>query len=289
MNYIFYHNDLDGVFSAALVNIFLNTKDVMFYAMDYHSEVPSIPVDENDTVWIVDFSFPILNMVYYDNTGCKVKWFDHHATAMPVNEYEFKNVEKYFDLNRSGVGIVYDELFRTKRPIAINYIEDRDLWKFKFKDTNDFIEGLNVYYDMHPSKEYMKDIIYDENISNDIISKGKLLFQAKKFRVEKSLEQGKLGTFMGHPAFFVNATSDVSDIGNEACKMSTVPIVAVVYRYIEPDLIKVSLRSIFIDVSELAKKYGGGGHRLAAGFTITDKHSLFKRFNKGVVDIGSEY
>ena len=46
---------------------------------------------------------------------------------------------------------------------------------------------------------------------------------------------------------------------------------AVIWFYDHEDrLIKVSLRAFHehIDVSELAKKFGGGGHRKAAGFTL---------------------
>ena len=47
--------------------------------------------------------------------------------------------------------------------------------------------------------------------------------------------------------------------------------VAMIWYYDHADrLIKVSLRSFHdtVDVSEVAKKFGGGGHKKAAGFTL---------------------
>lgn len=36
------------------------------------------------------------------------------------------------------------------------------------------------------------------------------------------------------------------------------------------DLFKVSMYSEFVDVSEIAVKYGGGGHKGASGFQCTE-------------------
>ena len=56
---------------------------------------------------------------------------------------------------------------------------------------------------------------------------------------------------------------------------------------------KGSLRSESVDVAEVAHRFGGGGHRLAAGFTIRDKKPGEAKAQlldalKGVVDLGDE-
>lgn len=55
---------------------------------------------------------------------------------------------------------------------------------------------------------------------------------------------------------------------------------------------KASLRSETVDVGEIARGFGGGGHRLAAGYTTSKKptearQELLKRLS-GVVDLGEE-
>ena len=55
---------------------------------------------------------------------------------------------------------------------------------------------------------------------------------------------------------------------------------------------KGSLRSETVDVAEIARRFGGGGHRLAAGYTVAmrpaeAKELLLDNF-KGVVDLGGE-
>lgn len=46
--------------------------------------------------------------------------------------------------------------------------------------------------------------------------------------------------------------------------------VAVMVKYVEPKVTRVSMRSISTDVSEVALRLGGGGHKRAAGCTIYD-------------------
>ena len=40
---------------------------------------------------------------------------------------------------------------------------------------------------------------------------------------------------------------------------------------IDPLNMKVSLRSVRIDVSKVAESYGGGGHKYAAGFSLNEE------------------
>jgi phosphoesterase RecJ-like protein len=58
-----------------------------------------------------------------------------------------------------------------------------------------------------------------------------------------------------------------------------------------PEGTKGSLRSETVDVAEVARKFGGGGHRLAAGFTIRGKRPTEAKEDlmealRGVADLG---
>ena len=43
------------------------------------------------------------------------------------------------------------------------------------------------------------------------------------------------------------------------------------FREVEPDIWKVSLRSLILDVQKIAAIHGGGGHRKASGLTLMGK------------------
>ena len=59
-----------------------------------------------------------------------------------------------------------------------------------------------------------------------------------------------------------------------------------------PQGTKGSLRSETIDVGEIARAFGGGGHRLAAGYTTTRRPREAKEellgVLRGVVDLGEK-
>lgn len=62
--------------------------------------------------------------------------------------------------------------------------------------------------------------------------------------------------------------ADTESIVNQVTAVKG-PVVAILFREIEPDEVRVSLRSRDgIDVNEVARVFGGGGHRAAAGCTV---------------------
>lgn len=71
--------------------------------------------------------------------------------------------------------------------------------------------------------------------------------------------------------------SDTEDFINFICEIKDVEI-AIFFREIKENLIKVSLRSRGkIDVNKIANNFGGGGHRNAAGFTYHDNIETTKK------------
>ena len=71
----------------------------------------------------------------------------------------------------------------------------------------------------------------------------------------------------GHEALVVNASHWMSEVGNALSPHCDLAMIW--YHDHEDKKIKVSLRAFHdnIDASEIAKQYGGGGHKSAAGFT----------------------
>jgi phosphoesterase RecJ-like protein len=72
-------------------------------------------------------------------------------------------------------------------------------------------------------------------------------------------------------------TTDLAGIVDYGIHLVTVQVAIILIEY--KDKIKVSLRSKEVDVAALARVFGGGGHRLAAGFT-SEKIEIEKLLNK---------
>ena len=98
-------------------------------------------------VYIVDFSFSreVLTMIAEDANYVLV--LDHHKTAEEALENwgdKPVNMEIVFDMKKSGAGLTWDRFSKGLKVSAylINYIEDRDLWRFALwgsKEINAYI------------------------------------------------------------------------------------------------------------------------------------------------------
>ena len=66
----------------------------------------------------------------------------------------------------------------------------------------------------------------------------------------------------------VNASTEVSETGDLLCKEGA-DIAVIFYRNNKEWIIGLRTQNPNIDVSQLAKAYGGGGHKQASGFTAS--------------------
>lgn len=271
----YYHSaDLDGISSAAIV-----------YKKYPDAELIGIDYDKFDLDWIkrkckgnriivVDFSLPEMKDLLQLSED--LIWIDHHITAKELNPEMWIAAKGKRDLNNKSACRLTWEFFYPKEPIplAVLYIEDRDLWKFKYNQTKDFT--TYAYMKLKSPTDDLWMLLFTKRIpnnklgSNDVIKlwidKGKLLNEAQLDRVKKTFEQGWDGTLNGYKARFMNTNHEQSDCGSYACGEMGYPI-AVIFS-IDDKKVYVGLRSKTIDVGKIAKERGGGGHKYASGFVI---------------------
>jgi oligoribonuclease NrnB/cAMP/cGMP phosphodiesterase (DHH superfamily) len=156
-------------------------------------------------------------------------------------------------------------------PTAVEYISRRDIWQFGDKK-----EGISAFTGAchillrSPEDADWKDLLASSNKGREKVELylrvGHALANVQKSRIETAFERGTELSFHGLRARLINTTSDASDIGEYVYKKPEYDI-AVMWQMIN-DMVQVSLRSNSADCAEIAQKYGGGGHRGAAGFTI---------------------
>lgn len=190
----------------------------------------------------------------------------------------FANIYAFFDMDRSGAGMAWDffNAFAT-RPALVNYVEDRDLWRFKLPGSRE----INAVAFSYP---------YDFEAWNEL-SKFLELAQPEAERAGAAIERkhhkdvaelvGALRTEMtigGHWVPVANLPYTLtSDAGHLMCKPyaspnlqgeMVTPNFAACY-WDTPKGRVFSLRSVGdFDVSAIAATYGGGGHKNASGFTL---------------------
>ena len=266
----FHHNDPDGCASGAIVRYALN-KDVLLIESDYdETPIPWEKVEQAERVIVVDFSFPKEDMLRLAD-GRQFIWVDHHKSAMLEFEEISKDWDGIRDISEAACVLTWKYFFPEKPvPYAVVLIGDRDIWRWAEKDTGAFNESL--YNQNHLADN---DALWLPLFENDKETLGKMIKEGAWLR-EISLRRvdGLMGArsfevqFENRKTLVVNASSS-GDIGNYG-RMRGYEIV---YCYADEMLpnglsTKVTLYSDKVDVSVIAKKYGGGGHAGAAGFSF---------------------
>ena len=259
VNCVIYHADCTDGFGAAY-SAWKSLGNRAEYHACKHGTVP--PDVTGKVVVILDFSFDnaTTKKMIEDADGLIV--IDHHKSAM-VELHDISNC--HFDMTHSGARLAWDFFHPGKEPPKfINYIEDRDLWKWELPYSKEFAAA----FDMVPFEFEEFEKFEDDSVFDDAVKRGSYVLAYSKTVVKKVCEKASARKFEGMDVLVVNASHWMSEIG---ARLSPDCDFAVIWFYDHEDrIIKVSLRAFHehVDVSEISKKFGGGGHKKAAGFTL---------------------
>jgi oligoribonuclease NrnB/cAMP/cGMP phosphodiesterase (DHH superfamily) len=284
---IFYHNDLDGECAAYWVWKFLHNDihEIHFIEMDYGKRFPLNIVSKDEPIWILDYSISTSEMEQLLSITNNVVWIDHHKTAIAkydnftskINGLRYDGIAgcdlTYMYLSnmyKSGkqLDVNFDPTWLDNVPMFTRYIGDRDVWKFVFgNDTNYFTLGLMCYNTSFDTEfpKIWEDLFEDQNnklITWSLINAGKSIQKFNERRAAIHLKSyGHILTFEDHTCFALNKG------GGSTGDFKNAPGYDIYVSYVwDGSKWRISLRSSKVDVSEIAKKYGGGGHKGAAGF-----------------------
>jgi len=280
MNYycVYHNSDYDGECSAAIVNynytkFASNQEKIKFIGMNHSDEFPLWDkVDKNDTVCMVDFSLPMNDMILL-NQITNLIWIDHHKSSIDeYNDIIDFNIIGNREIGKGACELTWKFLLpNLKLPKAVKLLSNFDVWKHT-EDVIPFQYGLSLYdTSVENKKVWFK--LFDHNNTVfvfDIIATGKLLYKNKQMIDKKYMKLYSFNTtFEGYNVIAVNRRCNslaFISVFNKNKHQIMIPF------FYNPDN-KKWIHSIYtpfdnIDVSEIAKKYSGGGHKQAAGFEI---------------------
>jgi len=271
VNFVIYHADCSDGFGAAYSAWKLLGDRAQYHAAKYGEPAPDVT---GKNVAILDFS--------YDNSTTKrmikdansLIVIDHHKSAM----IELHDVScTRFDMNHSGAMLAWKFFHPGKdAPRLIKYIEDRDLWKWEMPYSKEF----SAAFDMVPFSFEDFDKYLDDSAVDDAQERGAYILAYSKTVISKIAKHATARKINGKDVLVVNSPHWMSEIGSALSPKCDYAIIW----YWDHDVrqVKVSLRAHHedADVSEIAKKFGGGGHRKAAGFVLPVDVSIETIFDK---------
>jgi len=269
---VLYHaNCLDGFTSAWIA--WKNFGDSAIYIPVKHDEEPPSEVFENGkTIYMLDFfSYPEETIKKILETSKKLIVIDHHISVkelLPLAD------EHIFDNEESGASLSWKYFFPDEKiPNLVKYVMKGDLWKFESHSTKAVLATISVEDFEFEIWDRMSEDLENDEVRNQYVESGKLLNKKMMKEVDKAVKDAVWIEFDGHKCLAVNSLFHTSMIGHILFKKSGT--FGFVWS-LRGDKIIVSLRSEEggVDVSKLAKKHGGGGHKYAAGFSFKENGLL---------------
>ena len=302
--YVYHHNDHDGIVAAGvLYNYHKNTHadKFVFNMIDYNMllNFDHVDFDNGDRVFFLDYSFSnkdnieafkkLLSRRAHIND---VVWIDHHKTSVESelnNHYMIPGIRRiglcgaawtYLYLNASEFTYTdlesrddIPDLFHKslKIPRFLKVIDDYDCWKGLYRITNDFHYGFTV---STPVDNMIGVLLCNSEDSDKYINaighmgetvRQYLNFENKEYHVNMyGFEYILPEEHGGYKCFCMNRKGNSHMFGSKINEYD-----AVIPFYFNGERWTYSMFSNkdHIDCSEVAKSYGGGGHKGAAGWT----------------------
>lgn len=226
-------------------------------------------------VYIVDFSYPREKLLAMAEVASHVVVLDHHQSAeADLKGLEHPRLTIQFDMQRSGAGMAWDYLFSPiTRPRFLGFVEDRDLWRFQFKTETKAAHALlgSVPRTFEQWDKLMLGSIAEQTVA---LAQGEALLRLVEKQVADAVQASRRLMWIGEhevptanvPGFFASDAGHLLDEG--------VPFAATYYDTAEQRHFSLRSRPDGADVSVIAGKFGGGGHKHAAGFTVPRDHML---------------
>lgn len=291
-------------------------EDCYEYSHGRKLEINEDDIRDGESVFIVDLALDdvIMNAIrLFREHKCVITHIDHHKTT--IDRYdEFKeelesvrtlymegvsgalltfiyscmtNEERIepgrvpFDFaeKRSHFCFNYDQKREYRVPMAIRFIDDRDVWRHDIDGTDEFHIGFSVVDDKHPLSPVWNNLVDGNNaflLEKSYLEPGRVILNylatQYKFEMRRSFVSDTVfRDENGEPVqcLFLNHTGSSDIFGDE---IKNHPMACLYYYDGRFGDWKYQLRSCDdgVDVEKIARSYGGGGHKHAAGFRLTD-------------------
>jgi uncharacterized protein len=246
--------------------------DARYVPRSHDSDPPRRP-HVGGTVVFVDIAPDNQYLRQLADEAAQVVVLDHHWSARERYESD-PGVENLiadgghrvvFDLGHSGAVLAW-RYFHPDAPVPplLAYVQDQDLWQWTLPRS----EEVNAAIGAHEREFAVWDALAART-PDELAREGAPILRAQRIEVSRALTNAHPIMIGEQRVEAVNALQNRSQLGHELAKRAAfgAPI-GLVYR-VMGRTVDASIYSIGdVDVSAIAQRYGGGGHRNASGFSV---------------------
>jgi oligoribonuclease NrnB/cAMP/cGMP phosphodiesterase (DHH superfamily) len=243
--------------------------------------------DVQDEVYLLDISLrPFVKMINLKRACKRVVWIDHHKTA--IETYEGQSViilDGARTVGTAACELTWEYLFPGREtPEALRLLGKYDVWDFE-----DDARVLPFQYAMRaePSEPetsiWLDVIVSHENWIREMIDRGKAIFAYVEMANIELMEDLSFECIIGKgfKALAVNAHRPNSQLFDSKWDPQKYHLMLAFRLCLDHTQVSLYSERNDVDCGYIAKQYGGGGHKGAAGFSVPGgADSLFASMRK---------
>jgi len=264
----FYHNaDLDGKCSGAIVKMFVPEMELI--GINYGQPFPWETICTGETVWMVDFSLQPFEDMERLNELCNLVWIDHHKSA--IEEAHMRGFlaggAQFLQDGTAACELTWKACGCGAVPQAVYLLGRYDVWAWRDVPLAlEFQYGMRQYEADPADMEFWERLFRGDAVGN-IIAQGRNLLAFEQRQNEMYAKSCAFETTLdGLRCIAVNkglTNSLLFKAVYDPAKHDA--MISFVWR---KGQWKVSIYADKpdVDASAIARRYGGGGHKGAAGF-----------------------
>lgn len=273
----FYHSvDLDGHCSGAIVKN--RYPECEMAGINYGEPFPFDKITKDEEVYMVDFSLQPFEGMEKLNSICKLHWIDHHKSAIEdaVGRGFLASEGQLLAVDRAACELTWMYLHPTdlEPPPAVYLLGRYDVWDHEADHrVLPFQYGIRQFSDTFPANQEMWKNLFCGNQADieTLVENGKLILAYEDAQNAKSCETLAFETELnGLKAICANKGAPTNSQFFKSVYDSAKHEIMLLFYRLKPPVSKwtVSIYSTHkhIDCGAIAKQYGGGGHKQAAGF-----------------------
>jgi len=274
---VIYHGNCPDGFTAAWVARKALGPDCEFVPAIYGQEPPDVA---GRRVYILDFSYkrPVMRRIL--SAAHSVVVLDHHKTAeaelaglcdefclrpdLIANQPGSELPLIHFDMEKSGCRLAWERFFPgAEPPWLVRYAEDRDLWRWALAESREINAALGSYPRTFEQWDHFGACDFAD-ARPWLVSEGAAVLRYQTQLVDSICRGAREAEVGGHVVMAANTSVLFSEVAEKLAEGR--PFGAAWFLRRDGKR-QWSLRSRGgVDVAEVARAYGGGGHRNAAGF-----------------------
>lgn len=256
---ILYHDDCIDGFGAAWA-AWRKLGDAAEYLPVTHGNPP--PEVTGKAVTIVDFSYKRDVLLEMADKAASLTVVDHHKTAQEnLAGLDFCT----FDMTRSGAVLSWHHFHPdADLPELLAYVQDKDLWTWELPQSREITCALRGY--AFEFSRWSKWADHWAAAKPALATEGDAILRYQQGVVDVVVSTATEVVMDGHKVLCANTPTLQSEVAGQLAEGR--PFGVAWYEADGKRYYSLRSRDGGIDVSEVAQKYGGGGHPRASGFSV---------------------